>query len=147
MSEIVLKNYIRWFAKKIVELPVDQYQIHDNDAKEIIFGIADNSLFNNEEYVDLLEDYEKAVGQILSQYYESKQCIEECQEKIKKFKETGTEEDGYTTIWEQEELVHSWASDVHSAFSLYFPVDFEDNDLIREITTKFNKMMNLPNYA
>lgn len=147
MSETILKNYIHWLASKIVELPEDQYKIYEDNAKEILFGVANHSLFDNEDNVDLLEDYKKAIRKIMSQYYESKEQIKECTEKIRKFKETNTEDDGYTTIWEQEELIHSWASDVHSSFALYFPIDYEDNDFIKEITVKFDEMMNLPNYC
>lgn len=146
-EEIALKNYMKWFAKTIVALPADQYTIYNDDAKEIIFGIADNSLFESEENVDFLKDYERAIDKILQEYYECKRQIEECDERIKKFKETNTEEDGYTTIWEQEELRHSWTKDVEASFSLYFPVDFEDNDLIKEVTTRFNTALNLPNYV
>ena len=143
MSESDLKSFLGWLSDKLQGLK--QGEDYTGDEEMLMYLLPNDVYTDKERYAEL----DKAVSNMFYSCEGICECftaLDECVKNLEKLKAQGVEENEYTTIYEQDHLIHDWCHDAYASFENTFLIDFVEAEHDWEAQGKFYSFMGLQKY-
>ena len=143
MSESDLKSFLGWLSDKLQGLK--QGEDYTGDEEMLLYLLPNDVYTDKERYAEL----DKAVRNMLYKCEGICECftaLDECVKNLEKLKAQGVEENEYTTIYEQDQLIHEWCHDAYDSFENTFLIDFVEAEQDWEVQGKFYSFLGLQKY-
>lgn len=138
-----MKSFLGWLSDKLQGLK--QGEDYTGDEEMLMYLLPNDVYTDKERYAEL----DKAVRNMLYKcegIYECFTALDECVKNLEKLKAQGVEENEYTTVYEQDQLIHEWCYDAYASFENTFLIDFVETEHDWEVQGKFYSFLGLQKY-